>query len=293
MPDNYNYGEDIPYEPIPESRDREYKKSIWGAAMGLQAVDGLKPSAYLQELAEENITGHKNYEEISKELKKEYGTVRTRQQEADLVSCRIAQLLEQSEFQMSSDLLLAIHDFLFEDVLEPDVAGRFRRNNIRKEEAILFGDSVHYTDHLLIKSQLRLIMEEEKGYHYSNPLTEDDINHLSVFTGSIWQIHPFGEGNTRTTAVFIELYLKSLGYEVNNDPFRDNSEYYRNALVRSCYESDTYDVKPTYSFLNHFYMNLLCGKHYILDSFDLFVSNKEDINYINNEKDPEDEDIDL
>lgn len=293
MPDNYNFGEDIPYELVPESKDRDYKRSVWGAAMGLQAVDGLKPSAYLKELAEKNINGQKTYEEISREIKKEYGSGRTRQQEADLVSCRIAQLLEQSEFQLSSDLLLSIHDFLFEDVFEPEIVGRFRRNNIRKNEPILFGDSVHYTDHLLIKSQLKSIMEDEKDYKYSNPLTEDDIDHLSALTRSIWQIHPFAEGNTRTTAVFIELYLKSLGYDVNNDPFKDNSEFYRNALVRSCYASDTYGVDPTCSFLNHFYMNLLCRKNYILDSFDLFVSNKEDINYINNETDPEAEDIDI
>ena len=121
MPDNYNFGEDIPYELIPESKDRDYKRSVWGAAMGLQAVDGLKPSAYLKELAEKNINGQKTYEEISREIKKEYGSGRTRQQEADLVSCRIAQLLEQSEFQLSSDLLLSIHDFLFEDVFEPEI----------------------------------------------------------------------------------------------------------------------------------------------------------------------------
>lgn len=281
MSDNYNFGEDIPYEVIPESKDQNYKRDIWGAAMGLQAVDGLKPSAYLKELAEQNITGQKTYEEISKELKREYGAVRTRQQEADLVSCRIAQLLEQSEFHLSSELLLSIHDFLFEGVFEPEIVGKFRRYNIRKKEPILFGDTVHYTDHLSIKSQLKSIMEEERDYKYSNPMTDDDITHLSKFTRNIWQTHPFGEGNTRTTAVFIEMYLNSLGYNINNEPFKDNSEFYRNALVRSCYASDTYDVRPTYKFLNHFYKNLICGADYILDCFDLFVSNKEDINYTN------------
>lgn len=284
MPDDYNFGENIPYEVVPESKDREYKRNIWDAAIGLQAVDGLEPSAYLKELAEKNIIGQTTYEEIDNELRKEYGKVRTRQQEADIVSCRIAQLLEQSEFRMSLDLLLAIHDFLFEKVFDPEIVGKFRRYNFTKKEPILFGDTVRYTDHLSIKSQLKFILEEELSYNYSNPMTDEDISHLSKFTRGIWQTHPFGEGNTRTTAVFIEMYLISLGYAVNNEAFKNNSEFYRNALVRSCYSSDTYDVKPTYSFLNHFYKNLLCGTNYILDSFDLIISNHEDINYMKSEE---------
>ena len=262
MSDNYNFGEDIPYELAPESTDRDYKRNIWDAAIGLQAVDGLKPSEYLRKLAEENINGQKTYEDVSRELNKEYGN---------------------TEFKMSMDLLLSIHDFLFDGVLDPNIVGKFRRYNIKKKEPILFGDTVHYTDHLSIKSQLQFYLEEEKEYNYSMPLSDEDIDHLSSFTRKIWQTHPFGEGNTRTTAVFIEMYLISLGSRVDNEPFKDNSQFYRNALVRSCYSSEVYAVKPTNSFLNHFYKNLLCGSEYVLDSFDLFISNKEDINYSNDD----------
>ena len=288
MPDDYNYGENIPYEIIPESKDQNYKRSVWGAAMGLQAVDGLKPSAYLKELAEQNITGQKTYAQINNDLNREYGSIKTRQQEADVVSCRIAQLIEQAAFLMSSDLLLSIHDFLFEGVFDPSIVGKFRKYNIRKSEPILFGDSVNYADYLSIKANLNSIIEAEKEYTYSKPMTEADITHLSEFTQRIWQVHPFGEGNTRTTAVFVEMYLSSLGCDINNDPFKDNSEFYRNALIRSCYSSDTYDVRPTFKFLEHFYKNLLCGAEYILDSFDLFISNKEDINYIVDSPEPSD-----
>ena len=279
MSDKYNYGEDIPYEVIPESKDQNYKRNIWNAAMGLQAVDGLKPSDYLKELAEKNISGQKTYEEISNDLEKEYGSDCSRQKEADVVSCRIAQVLEQSEFNLSYDLLLSIHEYLFDGIFDPKIVGKFRNYNIRKSESVLFGDSVHYSDHLAIKNQLRSAMEAEAAYKYSETMTDTDINHLSQFTSNIWQTHPFGEGNTRTTAVFIEMYLISLGHDVNNEPFENNSLFYRNALVRSCYESETYDAKPTYKFLNHFYKNLLCGSNYILDNFDLIISNKEDINY--------------
>lgn len=266
--------DNISYERIRESSDRKYKTSIWDAAIGLQAVDGLKASEYLRNLAEDNISGRKSYDEISRELKKEYGTNKSKQQEADTVALRIAILLEQSEFFMSADLLLSIHEYLFNDVLDNGLVGRFRDYNIRKREPILLGDSVKYTDHLRIMSRLKNILEEEKQYKYSMPMTNKDIEHLSGFTSKIWQTHPFGEGNTRTTAVFIELYLKLMGYDVNNKPFRNNSDYFRNALVRSCYSSDTYSVNPSNQYLNLFYENLLLGADNILDSFDLFISNK-------------------
>lgn len=266
--------DNISYERIRESSDRKYKTSIWDAAIGLQAVDGLKASKYLRNLAEDNISGRKSYDEISRELKKEYGTNKSKQHEADTVALRIAILLEQSEFFMSADLLLSIHEYLFNDVLDNGLVGRFRDYNIRKREPILLGDSVKYTDHLRIMSRLKNLLEEEKQYKYSMPMTNKDIEHLSGFTSKIWQTHPFGEGNTRTTAVFIELYLKLMGYDVNNKPFRNNSDYFRNALVRSCYSSDTYSVNPSNQYLNLFYENLLLGAENILDSFDLFISNK-------------------
>ena len=269
------FGEEIPYEIIPESKNQNYKRNIWDAAIGLQAVDGLKPSKYLRKLADENIAGKKTYEEIDKDLKKKYGTDKSHQHEADTVSLRIAQMLEFSEFSMTINLLLTIHSYLFDEVLEPDIVGIIRKYNIRKREPILLGDSVYYSDYISIKSKLIQILDDEKEYKYSMPMSAKDINHLSEFTSKIWQTHPFGEGNTRTTAVFIELYLKSLGYEVNNIPFKDYSDYYRNALVRSCYSSETYESKQTYEYLNRFYTNLLNKGNYILDSFDLFISNKE------------------
>lgn len=278
------YNEEIPYDKVPESNDQAYKRNIWNAAIGLQAVDGLEPSPYLKKLAEDNISGNKSYEEVEKDLKKEYGNDNRsdRQKEADIVSNRIAQLLETSKFVMSPNLLLSIHDFLFEDVLDSEITGKFRKYNITKKEPILMGDTVLYTDFLSIKSQLKFFLEEESSYRYSTPLTDNDIEHLSSFTRNIWQTHPFGEGNTRTTAVFIELYLLSLGFDVDNTSFKEHSTFFRNALVRSCYSNKGYDVIPTYSFLNHFYKNLLCGANYILDDFDLFITNKEDINYMFN-----------
>ena len=260
------------YDKVPESADMEYKRSVWDTAMGLQAVDGLSPSKLLQDLAEENIKGQKTYEEVENELKKKYGeTENNRQCEADIVSGRIAQLLEESKFVFSTQLLLSIHDFLFEGLLEDNLVGRFRRYNITKKEPVLYGDTVIYTEHLYIKSQLCFLMDEEQAYSYGSKMRDDDILHLSEFTRNIWQTHPFGEGNTRTTAVFIQMYLRSLGFAVDNTPFKDHSDYYRNALVRSCYKNDELPVVPTYEYLNKFYNNLLCGTKHILDNEELYI----------------------
>ena len=274
---NSSFGDDSTYEIIPETTDKEYKRNIWNAATGLQAVDGLKVSQYLKKLAEDNISGIKSYEEINSELIKEYGDSNSKQKEADIVASRIAQILETCGFIMSPDLILSIHEYLFDGVLSSDIRGKFRKYNIRKKETILLGDSVQYADHILIKALLNRILDDEISYKYSENLTDSDIDHLSEFTSKLWQIHPFGEGNTRTTAVFIELYLKSLGYDVNNEPFRNHSDYYRNALVRSCYKSETYNSEPTLKYLNRFYMNLLKDSDNELDCFDLFISNDQNL----------------
>ncbi len=267
------FGEETSYERIPESADKDYKKSVWDAAIGLQAVDGLKPSKYLKTLAEENISGKKTYDDINRELLKEYGSDNSRQKEADIVALRIAELLETADFIMSSNLLLSIHEYLFNGILDEDIVGRFRNYNIRKKEPVLLGDSVRYADQLIIKTQLNQIFNDEKSYEYSNPMTQADIEHLSGFTSKLWQTHPFAEGNTRTTALFIELYLKCMGYEVNNDPFKDHSDYFRNALVRSCNSAYGANTEPTKYFLNRFFMNLLNNSDNVLDDLDLFINN--------------------
>ncbi len=253
--------------------NKDNRRSIWDTAIGLQAVDGLKPSKYLKTLAEENISGKKTYDDINRELIKEYGSDNSRQKEADIVALRIAELLEKADFIMSSDLLLSIHEYLFNGIFEEDIVGRFRNYNIRKKEAVLLGDSVRYADQLIIKTQLKQILNAEKSYEYSNLMTQSDIEHLSGFTSKLWQTHPFAEGNTRTTAVFIYLYLKSIGFELNTDSFKDHSDYFRNALVRSCNSAYGSNTKPTVNFLIRFYMNLLNNSDIVLDDLDLFINN--------------------
>ena len=251
------------------------KQQEWDMAIGLQEVDNLKPSKYLKKLLQENVTGEKTIYEVERELKQYYiekdKTDKTIQDEfeCDLVSTRIVQLLEEDNFELSVDYIKNIHKYLFKDVYE--FAGEFRKVDFSKHERILNNDSVAYGDHKLLEQSLDYDITLEKNKNYNEMNIVDVINNITDFSSRIWQIHPFREGNTRTTALFIEKYLVSLGYDVDNTMFKEKSVYYRNALVRSNYFNNYLNIKQDNSFLIKFYENLLLGKNNNLHSRDLIV----------------------
>lgn len=262
---------------------KNYVKQLeWDMAIGLQEVDNLKPSKYLEKLLRENVIGEKTIYEVEHELKQYYiekdKTDKTIQDEfeCDLVSTRIVQLLEEDNFELSVDYIKNIHKYLFKDVYE--FAGEFRKVDFSKHERILNNDSVVYGDHKLLEQSLDYDITLEKNKNYNEMNIVDVINNITDFSSRIWQIHPFREGNTRTTALFIEKYLVSLGYDVDNTMFKEKSVYYRNALVRSNYFNNYLNIKQDNSFLIKFYENLLLGKNNNLHSRDLIVEslfNKE------------------
>lgn len=258
------------------------KQQEWDMAIGLQEVDNLKPSKYLEKLLRENVIGEKTIYEVEHELKQYYiekdKTDKTIQDEfeCDLVSTRIVQLLEEDNFELSVDYIKNIHKYLFKDVYE--FAGEFRKVDFSKHERILNNDSVAYGDYKLLEQSLDYDITLEKNKNYNEMNIVDVINNITDFSSRIWQIHPFREGNTRTTALFIEKYLVSLGYDVDNTMFKEKSVYYRNTLVRSNYFNNYLNIKQDNSFLIKFYENLLLGKNNNLHSRDLIVEslfNKE------------------
>ena len=251
------------------------KQLDWDMAIGLQKVDNLKPSEYLESLLKENVSGKKTIYEVEIELKQYYvekeknDEVNYNELECDLVSTRIVQLLEENNFELSINYLKYIHRFLFQDVYE--FAGEFRKVNFSKYEKILNNDSVAYGDYKTLEHSLEYDISLEKNKEYEDMNIVNVINNIADFTSRVWQIHPFREGNTRTTALFIEKYLISLGYIVNNIMFKDKSIYFRNALVRSNYFNNSLNIKQDNSFLIKFYENLLLGKNNNLHSKDLIV----------------------
>ena len=252
-----------------------FKQLEWDMAIGLQEVDNLEPSKYLEELIEKSILGELTIEEVEKELKDYYiekekqNSINYNELECDFVSMRIVELLSVDNFELSVDYLKYIHKYLFQDVYE--FAGEFRNINFFKHEIILNNDSVAYGDCKTLTESLEYDIRLEKEKNYKDMSIVDVIKNITDFSSSIWQVHPFREGNTRTIALFIEKYLISLGYNVYKSLFKDKSVYFRNALVRSNYFNNYLNIKEDKTYLIKFYENLLLGKNNNLHSENLIV----------------------
>ena len=224
------FREDIPYE---EMEIKNIKES-WEIGFGLQAIDGLKPSKYLIELAEKQIAGKLTYEEIETSLKQHYETGATPEDnmEADFSSMRIAEILADGSFTFSPVTLLGYHRKLFSGIATFHYpVGEFRKLNITKKEPVLNGASVSYTDYEMIKDTLTWDFEQEKNKDYRGKSKEEIAHEVMAFISSIWQVHPFREGNTRTIAVFAIKYFNTFGFELNNEPFKNHSKYFRDSLA--------------------------------------------------------------
>jgi fido (protein-threonine AMPylation protein) len=207
--------------------------------------------------------------EVKERLSEYYGSEQSKTMECDVVSTRIVELLEEGTISLNPSALKSIHRYLFNGIY--DFAGRFREYNITKNEPVLNGDTVRYANYFEINDILEYDFSVEKKQKYSQMAQDGVIKRISEFTSSVWQVHPFGEGNTRTTAVFIELYLNSIGFNVNNDMFKEYSQYYRNALVRSNYADYARGADVDFSFLEKFYCNLLFSGEYALNNEDMII----------------------
>lgn len=247
----------------------------WQTAIGLQAVDGLVPSGYLKEKAKSNIEGNISLEDVQELIESYYKekskTGDDRTEEADKVSARIAAILAEKAFVFSSAQYLAIHGKLFKGIYPH--AGRIRDYNITKKEWVLDGDTVLYGGASELREMLEYDLSQERDFSYTGMTMQEVIRHLAKFISRLWQIHVFGEGNTRTTAVFFILYLRSLGFDVTNDVFSKNAWYFRNAMVRANYTNLKIGVHETTEYLEAFLRNLLLGESNPLHNRSMHISN--------------------
>ena len=250
-------------EPLQKERAEN-----WKTAIGLQAVDGLQPSAYLIDVAKRNIEGEISLDETRKLIDSYYQskTVRTPkdedEEEADKVSANIAKILASKTFAFNTNGYVSLHRRIFEGVFKH--AGEIRQYDISKKEWVLEGDSVNYLNWEDLRRALDWDIEQEKNFQYKGLSDDEKIEHIAKFISGIWQIHAFREGNTRTTAIFTIQYLRSLGYEVNNEMFAKHSWYFRNALVRANYRNINKDIEYSPIYLVRFFRNLLLGESWVL-----------------------------
>jgi fido (protein-threonine AMPylation protein) len=256
--------------------DKKEKSIIWQTAIGLQQVDGLKPSAYLIETAIKNIEGDITFEEVKKRIDAYYKTQANKQieaddrtEEADKVSARIAEILSEKTFSFTPLEYINIHRRLFFGLYK--FAGKIRDYNITKSEWVLDGETVFYSSANLIKDTLEYDFKEEKNFNYKSLTKQEKVEHIANFISGVWQIHAFGEGNTRTTAVFAIKYLRTFGFNVENEPFAQHSWFFRNALVRANYNNHAKNIYATTKYLNHFFENLLFEEKHILKNRELHI----------------------
>lgn len=255
------------YERLAEPHKRE-RASLWRTAIGLQDVDGLKVSDYLKEAAVKHIEGDITIDDVRQQLKSYYVNRTTHdnddaeKEEADRVAANIAKLLSEQSFSFTALEFLNIHRHLFDGIFKH--AGEIRPYDISKKEWVLQGDTVVYGRAADIMMALRYDIQQEKDFCYKGLTTDEIINHIVDFVTLLWQNHPFREGNTRTTAVFVIKYLRSIGFRANNDLFAENSWYFRNALVRANYRNPSKGVEPNKSFLVKFFRNLMLGEQHEL-----------------------------
>ena len=273
--------------------DKAHKGYVWSTAIGLQAVDGLKPSKYLVDTAIQNIEGKitmKEAQSLIDSYYKErpvYLSDDERTEEADKVSLHIVEILSETAFSFSPNEYIAIHRKLFQGVYKH--AGKIRDYNITKKEWVLDGETVMYGSASELRATLEYDFSQEKDFSYKSLSMDEIIHHLAVFISRLWQIHIFGESNTRTTAVFFIKYLRTLGFSATNDIFAENAWYFRNALVRANYTNLQKGIHETTEYLEAFLRNLLLNEKNELHNRNLHISG-----LLNNKKvDIESEKVDI
>ncbi len=265
MTDKYINFDEYIRQGEPAQREAAY---AWSTAIGLQAVDGLKTSEYLNELARKNIEGEITIDEVEQLLNSYYESKTTREaddnkkEEADKAAKNIKRILSVKTFDFTTNGYISVHRRIFEGVMKH--AGELRQYDITKREWVLDGDTVHYLNWEDLRRAIDYDIEQERNFSYKGISQDELVTHFTKFVSGLWQIHAFGEGNTRTTAVFAIQYLRSLGFDVDNDLFAKHSWYFRNALVRANYKSAVKGIDYSPVYLERFFRNLLLGEQWDL-----------------------------
>lgn len=261
----------------PAQREAAY---AWSTAIGLQAVDGLTTSEYLNDLARRNIEGKLTMDQVDTLLDSYYESKAAREahdedkNEADKASRNIKKILSVKTVDFTANGFISLHRRIFEGVFKH--AGQLRDYDITKKEWVLEGDTVNYLNWEDLRRALDYDIKQEREFSYKGLAQDDLITHIASFVSGLWQIHAFGEGNTRTTAVFTIQYLRSIGFDVENDLFAKHSWYFRNALVRANYKNAVKGIDYSPIYLERFFRNLLLGEQWDLRNRYLHIHPSEE-----------------
>jgi len=192
---------------------RRERADAWATAIGLQKVDGLSTSRFLVETAKDHIEGKISQAQARRRIRDYYAAKDENQrpdpglEEPDKVAERIVAVINDRGFEFTPEYYLSIHKQLFSGILP--TAGKLRTVNIAKHEWVLKKDSVTYGSKDTLMPSLVRDFQDEREFDYGGKSPVRIIPHFVRFIAEIWQVHPFMEGNSRTTAVFAIKYLRS------------------------------------------------------------------------------------
>ena len=174
--------------------------------------------------------------------------------EADITGLAMTAIYDYKYYKFNTETLQDIHRNIFGQIF--DWAGEFRTIQMVKYEDVLVGDTVRYAYPKEIKKQLTVTMKEITKLKRIGNNDKDIVFRLVRIIASIWQTHPFREGNTRTVIVFAVLLAKSLGFEVEHELFKTNSSYVRNALVWA-----SQGIYSKYEYLERIFFDAILGEN--------------------------------
>jgi len=264
------------YKELLPNSDLSKRKEYWEVGKGLQKADGLTTSEYLETVIADTLSGKYDTQDAPKKVAEYYkqhaaSDTSCRTEEADMSAARIAAYLEIDDFKFSPAMLKSIHKTIFEGALPKDWVGVWRNVNLSKDEPVLNGATVTYTDYRGIVDTLSYDFDQQENTSYSLPITQEQVHDIARFMSRIWEVHPFREGNTRTVSTFMIKYLRKNGININNEPFAEHAKWLRDALVRANYSSAELGVVSTQEYLNTFYENVLMKSDHNLAAISLKV----------------------
>ena len=152
--------------------------------------------------------------------------------EADITFIKFLSIDKLNQGQeLDFDYVKVLHRHIFEDVYP--FAGQTRTVQIYKAEAVLGGDTIRYSHPNNIEGHAVNIIDEMNGVNWRSLSLEDRSMMFSKNIAALWQVHPFREGNTRTTMTFASHFAGRNDFPLDKQLFRENASFVRNALVKA------------------------------------------------------------
>lgn len=113
----------------------------------------------------------------------------------------------------NAEFFKSIHKHIFEDIF--DWAGEFRTVPIEKIEVVIPGLSLQYSEPKDITKDLDVALDILNNTSWQGKNIDELSLEFTQNLARIWRVHPFRDGNTRTTLAFADIYAKEHGFPMD------------------------------------------------------------------------------